>query len=1538
MQIEPSKNLNQDNETLQVARPPRSFRWLRRLLYGVLLGFGLGLLGFVFFLLFYLNPVLQYELSRRVAESTDSLYTLEIKHLRVNALRGNVAINRFHLIKNIERWQALPSNEKAKYNLDLNLQVNQINAQGIHWVKYLLSGELAIDQLFLRNPTLQLKNQPTAQGSRNAKPFLSQTQNLLSRFAKQLIVKDLIIEDGELSLNLKQPQGDILHQGDSLFVRVWGGQISTTTLPQMQNFVLQAKNYKFNSADGVYEFSANEILLHSADSLLRMDNLKVKPRSILQLNSLANIRKYQATRLDWETKQIESKGIDYQRLIYKQELSVNSVKIANSRFLLSTNRALQTNFSATRAIVPALRRDFKYWDLKKYMRNIPFFIQIDTLQLANTDFYLETSQGKAQPISYHKGDSLQLNFYGLHLGKALDDTTARRALYSQAVDFQVFNYQHLTPDGIYHIAMKKARVSSRDSVIAIENAVLKSQVSRGQYAQLRPYQNILLEAKVNRLQANKLDIERLAYRQEFVMGGLHLYQPDFEAFVNRKLPRRSGQKYQNFEQLLQSIPLYIVMDTLALHRGKLKYIEQDSLLDTDREGFAEHQAENIELRAYKIQLGQALNGSVLAEIDTKSLLLDLQNYRYQTPNGLYELKLQHLEVSSAKSLIWLDSVQFRPRLPEIAFCEGQTYRRPFVEIGIKNVRGQKIDFKKLLLKQEIDWQFLAINQPKINIYTDRRKPKRPQDFFELDAIDLPIDSLAHYLNDSLSKPYNVSGQRQLRRLLAELPAYVKIDTLHINEATVKYRSQDWVETGSGVASHQAENISCKVFQIHLGKAQNFNADSTKRVFYSENVYFTLKNYQFKDKNDLYIFTLKNIAGYLADSILAVDNLHLRPLDKPQDFFKKQAFRRLYTDIELKSVQTNSIDLQRLLFEQELVVKTLRLNKPQVRFLNDKNLPIDKLQARFKIEDLLERMPFYLQIDTFALDDAVWEYTEWQQADNQQDTVRHRAERLDLQALDLRLGLDKRTSQTPDSAQTLAWLKSHNFSLQLENYQWLTPKRDYSLGFQKLAYLPQKSLIQIDNLHYLPQKDLTEWQKKPQEDPLWAKILIPRAEIKANDWEKLWDKSDWHLSTVKIHQPHLEFYQSLGKTKSINRKSLKLPYQIVVDSLQIADGKLSFSHEIAETWETRVQNHSLQSLDLQLFKFHLDSNTLQREDRFLGAENFVLQAQNYQTALKENLYHLKIKQIAANSQKGDLRLENLDIRPFAQTNWDTLTTRNVFFWQKGKQTEFFDSTTIVQTQIKGLNFLKLLNERELIAQKVELNGLNTAIFRDKRWEEDVARVPLMLNQKFQQIPFPVKIDTLQVKQARLHFLQRVPNAEEYGKIFFDAIDLEAFPISTEARADSITTFKVKSRLMGEGNLDFTLKISLKKPQLFCKYYGSLGAMNAQILNEIIEANRPIRVKSGLIQKIKFDVFLVDKTAKGTVEAGYKRLRIQFLKADDHEKKRGFITFWANVFLKNRNNLEKNRHKIGEVNYTRTNDDGFFAVLWRALATGLLDTLK
>ena len=101
---------------------------------------------------------------------------------------------------------------------------------------------------------------------------------------------------------------------------------------------------------------------------------------------------------------------------------------------------------------------------------------------------------------------------------------------------------------------------------------------------------------------------------------------------------------------------------------------------------------------------------------------------------------------------------------------------------------------------------------------------------------------------------------------------------------------------------------------------------------------------------------------------------------------------------------------------------------------------------------------------------------------------------------------------------------------------------------------------------------------------------------------------------------------------------------------------------------------------------------------------------------------------------------------------------------------------------------------------------------------------------------------------------------------------------------------------------------------------------------------IQIRKGDIQGARFWVVMQDSTAIGELEAGYKHLRLDILSKKKDNKKRGFISFLANIFINNRNNLERNRHKIGNILYARLPEESFVRFLVRSLAMGILNTLK
>ncbi|NJO02474.1 MAG: hypothetical protein HC880_12985 [Bacteroidia bacterium] len=231
-----------------------------------------------------------------------------------------------------------------------------------------------------------------------------------------------------------------------------------------------------------------------------------------------------------------------------------------------------------------------------------------------------------------------------------------------------------------------------------------------------------------------------------------------------------------------------------------------------------------------------------------------------------------------------------------------------------------------------------------------------------------------------------------------------------------------------------------------------------------------------------------------------------------------------------------------------------------------------------------------------------------------------------------------------------------------------------------------------------------------------------------------------------------------------------------------------------------------------------------------------------------------------------------------------------------------------------------------------------IYRDKRLDRDPEQRPFMPHRAFQSIPVFMKIDTIALYNAEVVYKEKVPRGVGTGKIYFTHINGQISGVNTRSDLEDTTQIQASGRLMGEGFIEAKVKIPLLAENLYCSYEGKLGQMDAIFFNSIIESNEHVRIRKGFIDEVKYEVALADTLATGTLAAGYEKLRIQVLNQEDHEKKRGLITFLANLILNNRNDLERRKSKTGAIYYTREKEDGFLRILWRSLATGLVDTLK
>ncbi len=1581
-----------------------TFRWLQRMLLRLFLGFCLTLTGLYFLLYFHLNPYIKDSLIAAVHTHTDSLYILNIDQLNVSLFDANISVREIEIKKNPQRWQEILKQKEDESHIDLALRVGELEVENIQWINFIRTHEIHIDKIKLFSPKIKFKNHQAQDTNRVSRATDQQVVDFFEKISKGFRLDKFEIVDADVSFHLFTDQGEIYHQGDSINLALMGIEIAKANQKRpiaLENFELSFKDYSFNTPDQVYNFSSENLHLSSLDSVFRIENLKIEPASMLKVNQIENIQNYQGTHFQVQSEFMEITGLDFNRALYQQEFDLKTLEINGLDLYIEQDQRLKASLDTlpeteAAAEAPPLAEGSEQDAIKNLLRDLPFYLRMDTLSLQHSslEFRQKNAGRDASRDTYHKIDSINLSFQYLALGRAIDQQSSERALFSKNVDLSIKNYTFRTPNGVYEFFMEGARVSSLDSVIQVENAYLKPLISPQAFSARTYYQQMLIDARVGKLTARNLDIERFAYQQEFALGAIHLEQPTFKAYLDKRKAKRPSQEYQNFEEVLQSIPLFIEVDTLSIQQASVDYHETVALEESEEEnGVNHHQVANIDLQIFNIQLGHALDRPALAEIDTKNLRMSLADYRLQTANGYYQVSLDRIDISSLQSYISIDSLSVKPLISSEEFSEKIRYQGSLLDISIDNIRGQEIDFRRLLMYQEIDWGGLSLQNPRLNIYTDKTKPKRPkpptlQDSLVVDSLisqwlayydfyDVVVDSLTreealallldeNEQEDSISKPIwdtipredliingtvslaenqrvlmaqlenrNLTDTTGLRRLLREIPFYIKIDTLSVNQANVIYQEKSFTKQATGLSYHIAEDINFVVPQIRIGKATE---DSTFQQFYSGNILFTLGGYLYRDKNNVFNLSLRNIQSSLEDSVLLIEELRYLPLLSPEEFVAQNQHRSTHLQADLKSIQANAIDIDRLVFDQEFVVNSLFVNQPHLQLYTDLNKPPKPGIKPKTAEEILRSIPIYIDIDTFALNEASLYYNiavPRLPGDTKLRLARHRVEHINLFARKTKLALDK-SSRALEEQEKL--LYSESIQLSLRDYEFITPDSLYRIALDRLSSSLQDSSVYVQNLRYEPLLDKAAFDRANTYRKTRFDLAAQDLRINNIDFKRLVRNEGYHLQSLALENVQLDIYDNAllpsrpnAKARTPEELLAEIPNFIEIDTLSLKNAALNYEQKINKGQGVRTLNHTADSIDVTFYQLRLDSATTRSQNDLLFCKDIQLRLKNYQTHTPDSLYGIRVKEAKASSRQSFIEIDEFKVRP-------TIYNDSLFVIAKGGyQTERY-RMDVEQVYVDQIDFRRLINQKELFIESLAIKSLNADIYRDKTFVKDSTFRPKMPQNSFRKIPLKLVLDTLKIADSRLNYGEKVTGGVGIGEVFFTELNLTAHDIDTRAAPEDTTTIFASARLMNQGLLDATIKFPLRASKLYCRYYGELGEMKAGFFNSIIERNEHIRISKGFINRVKYQVELNDTLATGTLAAGYRRLRIQVLREEDHEKKKSFLTFLANLIINNRNILDKRKAKTGEVYYIRKEEDSFFKALWKSLSTGLVDTLK
>ncbi|TAE72997.1 MAG: hypothetical protein EAZ85_08415 [Bacteroidetes bacterium] len=827
---------------------------------------------------------------------------------------------------------------------------------------------------------------------------------------------------------------------------------------------------------------------------------------------------------------------------------------------------------------------------------------------------------------------------------------------------------------------------------------------------------------------------------------------------------------------------------------------------------------------------------------------------------------------------------------EYMFDSQQSKLEIAIENGKIEQKNKWINLEKIQIipkeNNELFKKITPIKNIKIDGLDLIRLWKKKELYAQHIEVDNPVFDL-ETIHVGKEKPFDIY------ELLKNIPFFIKIDKFTLTNGNFNIAQKKGI--------HTLKNMNFVIPQIHIGKATKYNKDSTKAFFYDTktSLIASLQNYKFIEKNQIYELNINDLYTNLYDSTLRTGKILIRPKLNKKSFFELENQPKLYAEISVTSFITNTLDAEKWIFEQTLFLKKVQILKPSFYFFFDDSKTISSKEINKDLTQVLQTLPIKIDVSAFEIKDGILKY---EQQKIQGKISKHTIEPFQILAEGLKISKERNL------------IEAKKLQLKLENYNFYLPDSSYQVGFKQLETQLTDSILVIKNVFIRPLKEktyTTTWNGN-----------IEKVQILSNDFRKWIFGKEYLIYDLIIEKPVFKGYSTI-KDENSAVKLPKLSKLLTINRLYCKQGKIQFLQEKKTDYEPLKVPYQLENIEGEIEKIVWESNANLRH----CWKNMNIKAENYLSFLDENLLKIQIKKIELDTKKKNLMLDSVDL----QTRFD----EHFYTWvKKGKNTS--PNLTIHHIKTENIDYELFKKENIFKASFIQFSTINALLFKDKRWGKPTYK-RLMLNDLFQLIKTPLTIDSLEMKNSYLKYSEQVTKGlEEAGEIFLSDFNGKIKKLSN---LDTTTKTKIvaEARVMGEGKMTMEMDIFLNQKVLECEASGELGSMSAVHFNQLLEPNYHIRLKKGIIQGANYHLEMKDRQAKGILLAGYKQLRIQFLKPQNHKKKQGLKNLLANLIIKNRNNMYKKHPKYGEIDFKRK-QESFWTFIFMSLGSGLIDTLR
>lgn len=403
----------------------------------------------------------------------------------------------------------------------------------------------------------------------------------------------------------------------------------------------------------------------------------------------------------------------------------------------------------------------------------------------------------------------------------------------------------------------------------------------------------------------------------------------------------------------------------------------------------------------------------------------------------------------------------------------------------------------------------------------------------------------------------------------------------------------------------------------------------------------------------------------------------------------------------------------------------------------------------------------------------------------------------------------------------------------------------------------------------------------------------------------------------------------GESTGLSTRLQQALPAVSVATIRVQNGRLE-----TRRGATTRGSHRVEDLSLTFQGVRIDSAAAAALDRILFADSVALSVAQYEHLSADSLYRFAAGPVRVRSP-GRAAIERVTLEP---TVPDEVLFRRLRFREDRVRVE------VEGVVAYGLDLRQLVERGALVAERIGAGPFRVDVFSNKHIPADPAPDPRsMPPQRLRDAGMLVRVDSVSLQGGAIRYSELAREGIRPGHITFDAIEAVVTNITNDETLppeSAVARIEARTRLWGAVPLHTAFQVPIRSRDFDLNFRGNIGRMDATVMNQMFLPVDGIRIESGAVDSIWFDVDVRDGSASGALVALYSELEVE--KVDRDSEGGGLIAWLQSLFvdatLESRNPPEEEAPpRAGTVQHTRQPPDSFFKFLWESVRSGLLSVV-